>query len=119
MTSNLHDLVPYGSFAVITGITGRPWAEAAASLSAELGIAIEPIVIGPGERVNDLCFMWHRVHGIEEDGVAARPDKHIAFRAGRLAGDAGGALRAVLERVLSRRGSNSPATVHGQELASA
>ncbi|THG32041.1 phenol 2-monooxygenase [Naasia lichenicola] len=97
------DLAPSTQFTIFTGIAGRAWAEAAASVAAQLGISLGAVVIGPGCEVTDLYFDWSRVREVGEDGVVlVRPDKIVAWRSHHLAADPEGALLDALSTVLSR-----------------
>ena len=53
-----HDLAGKGRFALFTGIGGDGWANAAAEVSADLGIEIAAYVIGPGREVLDTYDDW-------------------------------------------------------------
>ncbi len=97
------DLVPYGRFGLLTGVTGRGWADAAAKVAAELGIELDVVVIGPGQPVTDLYFDWERLRGVQESGaVLIRPDKHVAWRSDALPDDAETQLLGVLRSILGR-----------------
>ncbi|MFC0582200.1 FAD-dependent oxidoreductase [Micrococcoides hystricis] len=112
-----HDLAPYGAFTLITGITGKPWAEAAATVAAELGITLNAVVIGPGEDITDLYFDWERLRGVEEDGVIlVRPDKHIGWRSHRMVEDPAAALTNALSQILSRNDNLATAEENKHEL---
>ncbi|MGW4211196.1 FAD-dependent oxidoreductase [Lentzea sp. NPDC004789] len=101
-----HDLVPYGGFTLLTGITGEAWADAAQKAADRLGVPVRTVVIGPGRDVTDLYFDWSRLSGVDEDGaVLVRPDKHVAWRSRALPADPEAALMAVLTTVLSREES--------------
>ncbi len=121
-THTLHDLVPYDGFAVITGITGKAWAEAAEAVAQRLGVTVRPIVIGPGEEVSDLYFTWTRVNEIAEDGVVlVRPDKHVAFRSRAMVENPEQVLEDALRTVLHRAPSDeaSGAVAAGEPAAAA
>jgi 2,4-dichlorophenol 6-monooxygenase len=97
------DLAPYDRFTLITGVAGSDWEAAAAAVSAELGVPVETVVIGPGREVTDLYFDWSRLREVQESGaLLVRPDKHICWRADELAADPAAALRQALTAVLSR-----------------
>ncbi|GAB2628665.1 hypothetical protein GCM10027270_15300 [Nocardioides ginkgobilobae] len=97
------DLAPYHRFTVITGIAGEAWEDAARTVSEELGVPVEAVVIGPGREVTDLYYDWSRRREVEESGaLLVRPDKHVAWRARTLPEDPVGALRSALTAVLSR-----------------
>jgi len=79
-TSTL-DLVGSGRFAVVTGIGGEAWLEAAAELGAELGLTLTPVSIGPGRPVEDPYGTWAELREIEDGGVLlVRPDLYVAGR---------------------------------------
>lgn len=101
-----HDIATGTGFTLFTGITGRPWAEAAEELAEELGLGLRAVVIGEGEEHQDLYGDWLRQREVGEDGVIlVRPDKHIAWRAHHLVEDPKQVLQAVLDTVLSRAGA--------------
>jgi 2,4-dichlorophenol 6-monooxygenase len=97
------DLAPSTRFTLFTGVSGRPWAEAAESIAAELGIPLEAVVVGPGEAVTDLYYDWARLREVDEDGaLLVRPDKIIGWRSARLAADPRASLRDGVLRILGR-----------------
>ena len=55
-----HDLAGNGRFALLTGISGQRWAQAAQEVSEQLGIEIAAYVIGPGRRYTDVYDDWAR-----------------------------------------------------------
>ncbi len=105
------DLAPYDRFTLVTGIAGEAWEDAAAEVSADLGVALQTVVIGPGRAVTDLYYDWAKLREVEEGGVLlVRPDKHVAWRSQDLPGDPAAALGEALRRVLGRtagRGSEA------------
>ncbi|MGD7002505.1 FAD-dependent oxidoreductase [Corynebacterium halotolerans] len=112
-----HDLATGTGFTLFTGITGRPWAEAAAQVATELGLEIRAVVIGEGCEHQDLYGDWLRQREVAEDGmILVRPDKHIGWRAHHLVDDPQGALTAVLSAILSR-GTAADTTLSDEELA--
>lgn len=97
------DLAPSTRFTLFTGISGAGWADAARAVAARLGVALEPVVIGPGQEVEDLYFDWAAIREIDEDGaLLVRPDKVIAWRSMSASPDAEGELLAALSRILGR-----------------
>ena len=97
------DLAPYGRFTVITGIAGEAWEDAARTVSEELGVPVQAVVIGPGREVTDLYYDWAKRREVEESGaLLVRPDKHVAWRSRTLPEDPVAALRSALAAVLSR-----------------
>lgn len=97
------DLAPYGSFLLLTGLTGQKWAEAAESIADDTGIPLEAVVIGPGREYQDLYFDWQRLREVAEDGcVLVRPDKFVGWRSESMVDDPRAALGAALDAILSR-----------------
>lgn len=97
------DLAPYGAFTLLTGISGEPWAAAAAKVSADLGVPLKTVVIGPGREVTDIYYDWARRREVNEDGVLlVRPDKFVGWRSVSLPADPEQALRSALAGILSR-----------------
>jgi 2,4-dichlorophenol 6-monooxygenase len=97
------DIAPYTQFTLITGIAGEDWVDAAEKVSAELGVPLAAVVIGPGRPITDLYYDWAKVREVEESGaLLIRPDKHVAWRATTLPDDPQGALRNALAQVLGR-----------------
>ena len=98
------DLAPYDTFTLITGITGEPWAAAAAKVSDDLGVPLKTVIIGPGREVTDIYYDWARLREVDEDGVLlVRPDKFIGWRSMSLPADPERSLRDALTALLSRR----------------
>jgi 2,4-dichlorophenol 6-monooxygenase len=106
-----HDLVGKGRFALLTGISGRGWADAADAAGATLGIEIAAQVIGPGRRYIDLYDDWARLREVGEDGcVLVRPDAHVGWRSASMVSDPEQALEAALRAILDRdQGSTNSA----------
>jgi 2,4-dichlorophenol 6-monooxygenase len=100
-----HDLVGKGRFSLLTGISGRRWADAAQAVGVNLGIEIAAHVIGPGRRYIDLYDDWARLREVGEDGcVLVRPDAHVGWRAAAMVQDPARELEAVLRAILDRGG---------------
>jgi 2,4-dichlorophenol 6-monooxygenase len=98
------DLAGKGRFALLTGISGEPWADAALEVAASLGIEVAAYVIGPGRDYTDLYEDWARLREVAEDGcVLVRPDAHVAWRSASLVDDPARALESVLRDLLDRR----------------
>jgi 2,4-dichlorophenol 6-monooxygenase len=75
------DLVGNGQFAVVTGIGGEGWLQAAAELARELGLTITPVSIGPGQPVEDPYGTWAELREIGDAGVLlVRPDLYGGAR---------------------------------------
>jgi 2,4-dichlorophenol 6-monooxygenase len=98
-----HDLSGKGRFALLTGISGQPWAEAAAAVAEKLGIEITAHVIGPGREHIDVYEDWARAREVGEDGcVLVRPDAHVAWRSDHLTDNPTDSLLRVLTSVLHK-----------------
>jgi 2,4-dichlorophenol 6-monooxygenase len=98
-----HDVAGKGRFALLTGISGEPWAAAADAMAQRLGIEIAAYVIGPGREYTDLYDDWARLREVGEDGcVLVRPDAHVGWRSAKLAADPAAELHAALSAILSR-----------------
>lgn len=75
------DLGGRGEFSVFTGIGGESWLKAAATLSAERGLTLSPVPIGPGEEYEDPYGTWAELSEITDGGVLlVRPDLYVAYR---------------------------------------
>lgn len=99
----LMDLAPYSRWTLFTGVAGEAWAEAAAKVSAELGLPLRTVVIGPGREVTDLYYDWAKLREVEESGaLLVRPDKHVAWRSMSLPDDPAAALREAATRLMGR-----------------
>ncbi|TCC40867.1 FAD-dependent monooxygenase [Kribbella speibonae] len=97
------DVVGKGQFTLLTGIGGDAWVKAAQSVSEQLGVPIEPFVIGPGRELDDLYGDWARVREIPDEGcLLVRPDAHIAYRAFDQPDDPTETLRRAVGAVLGR-----------------
>jgi 2,4-dichlorophenol 6-monooxygenase len=98
-----HDLAGKGGFTLLTGVTGRAWADAATKAAAELGITLRAHVIGPKADYADLYDDWARLREVEEDGcVLVRPDAHVGWRSATLTADPEADLTAALRTILAR-----------------
>lgn len=97
------DLTGRGGFAVLTGIGGEAWADAAAQLADELGVPVTGHVIGAHADVDDVLGRWANLREIGDTGaLLIRPDHHIAWRAPEMSDDPVSDLRQALTTVLSR-----------------
>jgi 2,4-dichlorophenol 6-monooxygenase len=98
-----HDVTGKGRFVLLTGISGRPWVEAARQAGADLGIDVGAVVIGPGADYDDLYDDWARCREVTESGcLLVRPDAHVGWRSGGLVPAPAVRLTAVLGRILHR-----------------
>ncbi|GAA4682254.1 FAD-dependent monooxygenase [Pseudonocardia yuanmonensis] len=98
-----HDVTGKGRFTVLTGISGRAWADAAAAAARSLGVEVEAHVIGPGREYTDLYDDWARLREVSESGcVLVRPDAHVGWRAHELPADPEKELTDALATLLAR-----------------
>lgn len=97
------DLCGHGRFALLTGRGGETWADAAAAVTAALGLPIDVRVIGPRCAWQDLTGDWARANGIGDSGALfVRPDHHVAWRVIALPADPARVLHEALARILAR-----------------
>jgi 2,4-dichlorophenol 6-monooxygenase len=97
------DVVGKGRFTLLTGIGGEAWVKAAQSVAEQLGVPIEPFVIGSGRELENLYGDWARVREIADNGcLLVRPDAHIAYRASELPADPTEALQSAVSQLLGR-----------------
>src|ERR1019366_8359072 len=75
------DLAGHGAFSVWTGIGGQAWVYAAAAITAETGLPVTPVSIGPGQPFDDPYGTWAELREIEDGGLLlVRPDLYVAAR---------------------------------------
>ncbi len=75
------DLVGHGRFSVVTGIGGAAWLAAAKAFTADTGVPVTQVSIGPGEPHEDPYGTWAQLREIEDGGVlVVRPDLYVAAR---------------------------------------
>jgi 2,4-dichlorophenol 6-monooxygenase len=75
------DLGGRGEFSIFTGIGGASWLKAAEALTAERGMVLRPVAIGPGEEHEDPYGTWADISEINDSGVLlVRPDLYVAYR---------------------------------------
>src|ERR1700759_1820472 len=102
------DLAGKGRFALVTGIGGQAWLDAAATLGPERNLEITPVSIGPGQPYEDPYGTWAGLREIDDGGVlVVRPDLYIAARQLTAPADAAQArdwLDSVLARILGDPG---------------
>ncbi|MCS5480988.1 phenol 2-monooxygenase, partial [Corynebacterium sp. YIM 101645] len=95
-------------FTVLTGTNGQGWVEAAATVSAELGMEIPVYRIGPAQDYTDTYGDWQRLREIADDGcVLVRPDNHVGYRALQQPQDPTAALREALRSLLHLDGADT------------
>ena len=99
------DLVDDLGFALLTGVGGEAWTQAAAEISARAGVPVRVHVIGGREGVTDPYGEWASLREVETTGcVLVRPDRHVAWRSMRHTVDSAQRLPAVVEQVLGLTG---------------
>ena len=75
------DLAGHGTFSVWTGIGGQAWLDAAAAFTADTGLPVTPVSVGPGQPFEDPYGTWAELREISDGGVLlVRPDLYIAAR---------------------------------------
>ena len=103
------DLTGQGKFALLTGIGGEAWIEAAKTVSAEIGAEIACSVIGPGRDAVDVFGAWAEAREVGESGcILVRPDQHVAFRMNAVSAGATGQLRKAMRQVLGKALADAP-----------
>jgi putative polyketide hydroxylase len=96
------DLVGH-DFTLVTDDDGAPWTEAAASVSAALGIPITVHQIGPAGDTRDPDRAWLQAAGLAPGGaLLVRPDDFVGWRAATLPQSPEDDLRRVLCQILGR-----------------
>jgi 2,4-dichlorophenol 6-monooxygenase len=96
------DLAGHGRFCLIVGIGGEPWAQAAAKVSAELGIELPVYAVGYRCEYDDVLGDWAGLREIDDRGaLLVRPDRHIAWRSHTRPDDPEDALRAAVRHTLA------------------
>jgi 2,4-dichlorophenol 6-monooxygenase len=75
------DLAGHGAFSIWTGIGGEAWLAAAEALTAESGLPITPVKVGPKQAYEDPYGTWAELREIEDGGMLlVRPDLYVAAR---------------------------------------
>ncbi|GAB4261304.1 MAG: FAD-dependent monooxygenase [Pararhodobacter sp.] len=95
------DLCGKGRFTILTGIGGEAWADAAAAVTADLGVEIVTHVIGPRRAIEDPVGDWARAREVGDTGlVLVRPDHHVCWRAAAMVADPKAELMRVMRAIL-------------------
>lgn len=83
------DIAGHGAFALLTGIGGGAWKQAAEHVAEKLRVPLKVYSIGFRQDWEDEYFDWENLSGVEESGaVLVRPDLFVAWRAPRVLPDA-------------------------------
>jgi 2,4-dichlorophenol 6-monooxygenase len=97
------DVVGKGRFTLVTGIDDQVWREAAAAVSAELGVDLAVAQVGIRCDNDDVLNTWTGIRGIADDGcLLIRPDRFIAWRQRNAAAEPAKALKDALSAILGR-----------------
>lgn len=97
------DLAGNDGFALLTGIGGQPWLDAASTVGRELGVKIAGHSVGLRQPYDDVLGEWTRKREVRDHGcILVRPDGYVAWRSRDGVADAAGALRDVMSRILAR-----------------
>lgn len=97
------DLVGRGRFTLLTGVSGGAWAEAAARVSAETGVDVRAVQIGPGCAVTDTFGDWAMQAEVSDAGcVLVRPDGYVGWRSVSLSAEPAAELTRVMKQILGR-----------------
>jgi 2,4-dichlorophenol 6-monooxygenase len=97
-----HDLMVPGTFLLLAGDEGAPWAAQAQAAARARKVALQVCQIGPGQEVSDDDGEWAALRGHDGRGaVLVRPDGHVAFRAGSAAAT-GESIEEAFDAVLGR-----------------
>jgi 2,4-dichlorophenol 6-monooxygenase len=95
------DIVPPDGWALISGIDGESWQQAAKKVADEFGIDIASCAVGPGLDYDDSYGDWTRIREITDRGcLLVRPDRHIAWRKVDVSADPVTELRDALQHIL-------------------
>ena len=96
------DLVGPG-FTLFTGSSGAAWANAAAAVSATLGVPIDVHSISADGEIRDIEGRWARLSGLSPDeALLVRPDGFVAWRTGAHGPKPEDRLSEVLCQILGR-----------------
>ncbi len=99
------DVAGKGRFVLFTGPGGEKWRDAAAVVSAQTGVEVAVVAIGPYCDYEDPYGWWADYAGTEEEGaVLVRPDLIVGWRSQVLPDDTTAALGGALQQILGRSG---------------
>ena len=92
-----------GRFVLLTGVSGAGWVEAAARVSAETGVEVRALQIGPGCEVTDTFGDWEMQSEVSDSGcVLVRPDGHVCWRAHSLSAEPAKDLNKTMQCILGK-----------------
>jgi 2,4-dichlorophenol 6-monooxygenase len=95
------DVCDYSGFTLIVGVGGHRWAEAASTLSSELGVPIKIARVGLRQEFDDLEGEWTKIRDVSDQGcLLVRPDRFIAWRSIDLPRNPVAALRQTMLSIL-------------------
>ncbi len=95
------DLCGYDRFTLLIGTEGAAWAEACGQVARQTGVRIEPVIVGLGQRNNDVLGQWIRAREVSDRGcLLIRPDRIVAWRCPQAVPDPEGELRRVVQAIL-------------------
>lgn len=95
------DLLSGKNFLLLAGERGAPWRDAAAAVSAALGIPLTAYTVGAGADIIDRNARWPAAYDVEADGaVLVRPDGHVAWRSRTRTADPKRDIERTLQAVL-------------------
>jgi putative polyketide hydroxylase len=98
-TLDLHD----SALRLFIGASGAPWASAASSVSALLGIPIDVYRVGPEEAIRDQDGQWALRTGLSpEAALLVRPDDFVGWRADTIPRSPADALHNTIRQILAR-----------------
>jgi 2,4-dichlorophenol 6-monooxygenase len=90
-----------GRFTLLTGVSGSSWVEAAARTSAETGVEVRALQVGPGCEVIDTFGDWAMQSEVSDSGcVLVRPDGYVGWRAHMLSSEPTAELTRVMKSIL-------------------
>ncbi|KAH7129140.1 FAD binding domain-containing protein [Dactylonectria macrodidyma] len=97
------DIFKHGRFGLVVGIGGKPWEEAAATVSQELGIELPVHFVGYRCTYDDVLGEWRTRREVGDRGaILVRPDRYIAWRSAGCPPNPTASLRAALRQILVR-----------------
>jgi putative polyketide hydroxylase len=95
---------------LLTSSRGIAWREAARMVTATSGIPLTIYTIGQEGEFQDIDYRWREAYGIHEDGaILIRPDGFVAWREPGASVNQREVLMQVVEQIVGRRPSHSPA----------